>query len=236
MPCEKYQYALNDLAASGGECAGNVRAHLDRCASCHAYMESEQFLFAAIDSGISAAANEGLPSSLLLRLEARVFEENSAKPTKSLAWKYVAAAAVIVLSVVWTLKPQGRRESLRISIKSEAIAEKPVSEPLIAASRETSGPASVVRTHQGKRAEMAERIAETAASHPEVLVPPDEREAFARFLARAQGRKNVAQALLHEAPGQEQESLHLVFLQIARLEIQPLEWQNEPRERGEPER
>src|SRR5215472_4755438 len=72
MPCEHYKDALVEVAASGAAPQGELRAHLDECASCRAGFGGEQTLFAAIDSGIHAVANTEVPLSLLPRIRARV--------------------------------------------------------------------------------------------------------------------------------------------------------------------
>jgi hypothetical protein len=62
-----------------------------------------------------------------------------------------------------------------------------------------------------------------ASSQPEVLVPPDEREAFARFVVVLGERREVALALVRPAEQTKDESASLEPLQINGLEIKPLE-------------
>ena len=62
-----------------------------------------------------------------------------------------------------------------------------------------------------------------ASSQAEVLVPPDEREALARFVATLQERGDVAVALLTPAPQTKDEPASLEPLQIKELEIKTLE-------------
>lgn len=62
-----------------------------------------------------------------------------------------------------------------------------------------------------------------ASSQPEVLVPPDEREALARFVATVQERGDVAAALLAPAPKKNDALVSLDQLQIADVELKPLE-------------
>jgi hypothetical protein len=62
-----------------------------------------------------------------------------------------------------------------------------------------------------------------ASSQPEVLVPPDEREAFARFVAVLGERREVALALVTPAAQRKEEPASLTPLQINGLEIKPLE-------------
>jgi hypothetical protein len=62
-----------------------------------------------------------------------------------------------------------------------------------------------------------------ASSQPEVLVPPDEREAFARFVVVMQERREVAVALVTPAIPTKDEPASLEPLQIKGLEIKTLE-------------
>jgi hypothetical protein len=61
-----------------------------------------------------------------------------------------------------------------------------------------------------------------ASSQLEVLVPPDEREAFARFVAVLGERREVALALAKPAPQTKDEPAGLEPLQINGLEIKLL--------------
>jgi hypothetical protein len=62
-----------------------------------------------------------------------------------------------------------------------------------------------------------------ASSEPEVLVPPDEREAFSRFVSAVQQRRDVATALLAPSPKKQDALVTVEPLQIADLEVKPLE-------------
>jgi len=62
-----------------------------------------------------------------------------------------------------------------------------------------------------------------ASSQPEVLVPPDEREAFFSFVFTVQKRRDVAAALLAASPKEQDVLVTVEPLQIADLEVKPLE-------------
>jgi hypothetical protein len=64
-----------------------------------------------------------------------------------------------------------------------------------------------------------------ASSNPEVLVPPEEREAFARFVVALRGRGEVALALVTPAAQTRDEPLGIELLHINRIEVKPLEEQ-----------
>ena len=62
-----------------------------------------------------------------------------------------------------------------------------------------------------------------ASSQPEVLVPPDEREAFSRFVLTVQQHGDVAAALLAPSPKKQDALVTVEPLQITPLEVKPLE-------------
>jgi hypothetical protein len=233
MPCEQYQDALIDLAAKGAEPAGDVRAHLAACPSCRSHMEKEQFLFGAINSGVHTAANAEIPDSFLARVRVRLAQESEPRRRAIPAWT-LASAALVILAAIWTLHPQLRVGPAQQAAKPDAVAAKSDAEPLIASSIETPAHAPVSQAHLRRRSTRVESIQETPVLPPEVLVPPDERQAFARFLAGTHGRQDIAQAFLHRA--RDQESFPLAPLQIARLEIEPLESLDPAQQRAVPER
>ncbi|HEY2548653.1 MAG TPA: hypothetical protein VGI46_21440, partial [Candidatus Acidoferrum sp.] len=61
------------------------------------------------------------------------------------------------------------------------------------------------------------------SSHFEVIVPPDEREALARFVATMQERSGLPLAVVTRVPDKTDEPMSVALLQIAELEVKPLE-------------
>jgi hypothetical protein len=57
----------------------------------------------------------------------------------------------------------------------------------------------------------------------DVLVPPEEREAFARFISSQSGRSGVVIAVVAAAPDDKDKRLSLEPLEIAELQVRPLE-------------
>jgi len=181
-------------------------------------MEKEQFLFAAIDSGIRKTTNAPLPSSLLQRLEARLAHEIPSQRT-SANWIYaaVAVAALLLLTLPilrWRGSAGGSLSQGKdqVSVAQTAIAEQKLAE---ASPRLFS---AVTRGVRGK----LRATRHFANEGPQVLVPSEEREAFARFVSSMAERKEFAAALVTPAPERNSEFLRLEPLQIAWLEIEPL--------------
>src|SRR5277367_1821229 len=72
MPCENYREALTEAAAADAVPSGELRSHLDACASCRTAFTEEQQLFAAIDTGLRASANSDVPATFLPRVRANL--------------------------------------------------------------------------------------------------------------------------------------------------------------------
>lgn len=228
MPCEKYQDALIDLAASGAEPAGDLRAHLNACSSCRLYVEREQSLFAAIDTGVHTAANAALPSALLQRFEAHLAQQTSSKPmlhpSRMYAYAALATAAALLLLVLPRLRTHEAKQQGIVAVEARQQA---VSQPrTVAIAQPASALTSTFARHSEKRTSQPRR-----SSEPEVLVPPDERIAFERFLSDLNGRQDLAVALVK--PMQEQRQPHVVpvalpapvqmpDIETASLTVQPL--------------
>jgi len=98
MPCEHYQDALVDAAASGLEPQGELRAHLAACPACRATFAQEQSLFSSIDSGLSAAVNVEIPASLLPRVRASIAEESAPRRIWVSKWLVLASATVMFVA------------------------------------------------------------------------------------------------------------------------------------------
>ncbi len=106
MPCEHYQNALIEAAASGSEPQGELRAHLAACAACRNAFAQEQSLFSSMDEGLRAAANADVPPSLLPRVRARLDDEASPNRGWLTNWLVLASAAAVIAAffvarVVW---------------------------------------------------------------------------------------------------------------------------------------
>jgi hypothetical protein len=225
MPCEHYKDALIEAAATGAGPQGELRVHLAACGSCRATLEQEQFLFTTIDSGLRTTTNAEVPVSLLPRVRARLNE--AVAPW--LRWMqpliFVSASVVLAFLIFLTAWPH--------HAAPENVANQV---PVVAPTPMTPG----TSVNPGRIPAAATEVASTSAnpphavrnstffhpvasSNPEVLVPPDEREAFARLLAALNERGEVGKALLSQTPEKKDALVSVHPLQIADLEIEPLE-------------
>ncbi len=222
MPCQHYKDALIEVAASGAKPQGDLRAHLAGCADCRAAFAQEQSLFASIDAGLHVAANAEAPASLLPRVRARL-DEAVAKQRRWLQPVILAAASVALTFAIFLFaRPHPSRPDNQAKQTPQILG----SETLVKNARpQVSGPATQIVSSTANKSQTrvhSTLLRTVASSQLEVLVPPDEREAFARFVAVLGERREVALALATPAPQTEDEPAGLEPLQINGLEIKLL--------------
>ena len=218
MPCQHYKNALIEAAASDTHPQGELRAHLDVCLDCRAAFAREQSLFASINTGLHVTANAEVPASLLPRVRARLNEEIA--PQRRWIQPMTFAAASVALAFVIFLFAWPHDASPDRQAKQTP--QLPVSETPVTDDRHpNSGSGSQIVSFNRTRVHST-LLRPVASSQPEVLVPPDEREAFSRFVAVLDERREVALALVTPAPPTKDESPSLEPLQINMLEIKPL--------------
>jgi len=222
MPCQHYKNALIEAAASGAQPQGDLRAHLAGCADCRAAFAQEQSLFASIDAGLHVAANAEAPASLLPRVRARL-DEAVAKQRRWLQPVILAAASVALTFAIFLFaRPHPSRPDNQAKQTPQILG----SETLVKNARpQVSGPATQIVSSTANKSQTrvhSTLLRPVASSQLEVLVPPDEREAFARFVAVLGERREVALALAKPAPQTKDEPAGLEPLQINGLEIKLL--------------
>ena len=220
--CEDYRTALTDAAAAAVQPSLELRSHLDACASCHAAFTEELQLFAAIDTGLRATANAEVRSSFLPGVRASL--ENASAPrrlwTPSLI--FAAASAAIVLTVFIAARP---RRAINDNQAKQILAV-PSREKSVTPDREVAGTPTAVTSLRSKHVQQRRESTSPSSASPsqfEVIVPPEEREAFGRFVSAQQERSSVVIAVVALASGKEDPPLSLEPLLIAKLRVRPLE-------------
>jgi hypothetical protein len=226
MPCEHYKDALIEAAATGGVPRGELRAHLDACAFCRASFEQGQSLFTAIDSGLRTTANAEVPSSLLPRVRAAIDEIAVAPLPRWLQPLLFVSSSVVLAFMVFLIARPHHAAPENVARQGPVVAPSPMTPGAHVNPGETPAAATeIVSTdanppHAVRNSTLFHPV---ASSNPEVLVPPDEREAFARFVAALRGRGEVALALVTPAVQTKEESPSIEPLQIKPLEEQQTE-------------
>ena len=225
MLCEHYKDTLIDSTANGAAPSGELREHLAECASCRAAFAGEQSLFAAIDTGLHAVANVEVPASLLPRVRARLYEV----ATPRLAWvpPFAFASTAVALALVVSLMARPHRTPREDLAKRGPVALPTSVAPATNinhedASSETT-PVASIPAHQPHASRNSTDRRSAASGNPDVLVPPDEREGLARFVASLNEHGDLAFVLLARVPDKKDSSITVDRLQIDALEIKPLE-------------
>jgi hypothetical protein len=232
MPCEHYQDALVEAAASGTAPQGELRAHLAGCAACHIAFAQEQSVFSSMDEGLRVAANAEVPASLLVRVRARLADE----PAPIRSWRFpslvLAGAAVMVVALlvahtVWhthiELPPSNNASN---STTPSTMREQEQAQ--------TSNPASPVSGNSiahprvtGTRVPTRPSFSAARESVPEVLVPPDQEVLLVNYAEQWRERKRLPLVATNF------DATNLSPLQIAPIQIAQLDVKLMAEEQGQ---
>jgi hypothetical protein len=193
MTCAKYENALLLAAASTVTLDAKLVRHLEHCSTCRMTLRSERELFSRIDRTLRAQVNEDPPPAFLARVRLQLSKELTTRPGSNRAWHIAGAALALVL--VAALFPlvnappssvQGNLEThtIRVGQSAEVMQSVHAREDLAIRSRNHSKRPAVQRV---------------VRQEPEILVPPDEQQAFAQFVACVARRDAIAQAVVTPA-------------------------------------
>jgi hypothetical protein len=221
MLCESYKQALTDAAAANVVPSDEVSAHLSACRFCRAFFVAEQQLFAAIDCGVDAAANHGVPASLLPRVRARLDE----RPLSNFSWFRVGAllagAALVLVSVLMLQKMRlaSREAAAPANIVAESSAPK---ESPAAIVPEVRPETQAVEPRSTKWNHPRVIDAPKPAADRAVLVPAGQREAVDNLLAALSRGTVKGDDLLVKRTASGSINDELAPLGIPAIEIKPL--------------
>lgn len=222
MFCDAYNKSLTEAVAAGRELTPALQQHLSVCESCSNAFAEEQSLFAAIDVSLRATANAEVPATLIPRVHVALNSESAAQ-SHSHKWIFASAAfaAMIVAAIVISFahrdlpSPRENVANQTSTLPSIRLPQSQKPNPFPDSTPRQTGKAKVTRS-------VSVQIETFPA--PEVLVPDEERAAFARFLERGQSEQTLATAsaaipLVPEAP---KILLPLQPVEIASLKISSL--------------
>jgi hypothetical protein len=222
MPCEHYQDALVEAAASGSEPQGELRAHLAACAACRIAFAQEQSLFSSMDEGLCSAANAEVPASLLPRVRARLADEPA--PIRSWRFPALVLAGAAVMVMVFLIARTARRSNIEQtplnttsnSTASSTATQLPQSQDLTATPSVTGN--SVAHSQiAGTRIPARPGSPAARDSMPEVLVPPDQEVLLVSYGAQWRERKRLPLVAANF------DATNLSPLQIAPIQIAQLD-------------
>jgi anti-sigma factor RsiW len=221
MNCQQSQKGILDaLAAGEAKLPGALAAHQQDCAACQTYYKSQARLFRQLEEGLTAIASEEVPASLLPRVRARLDEEPPQRYSWIPGWRMAAVAAVILgVSLGFALHQPKHHAVLpeNVSVATRGV-ENPV--PGVQSPRTVVTP-SLNQGHEHGRTSAA--VAKSSEAVPEVVVLPEERAAFAKFVGQLREQQEVALALAHAAPANDDLPAEIASLEIEGLEMKPLD-------------
>lgn len=216
MPCENYKDALIEAAASGATPQGRLREHLAACASCRSAFDEEQYLFAAIDSGLHGVANAETPPSLLPRVRTQLDDQRVLGHSWLLVWSALAAATVLVVATMLirnlnhaNVRPNSAQSPDARGVPGEEFP-------------------SVAMTHPGETVDRLskKRLPRTvdllSAKQVYVLIPPGQKQAVDVLLAGLQQGDLKHESLFEEKSEQPLRDLEVPPLGVLPMEVKPL--------------
>jgi len=214
---------LIEAAAAGSAPPTELRSHLDACASCRSALTEELQLFAAIDAGLRATANAEVSPSFLPRIRVRLEDASASERRWRPSLIFAAAAAATVVTVFIAARP---RHAMNDNQANHTVAS-PTREKLATPPRRepAESPVMVGSTglHHIQRRRHSNSPRSASSDQLEVLVPPEEREAFARFVNAQRERNGVVISVVVPASDEEDKPSSMKPLQIAKLVVSPLE-------------
>jgi len=220
MSCPTYNKSLTHAAASG-EVSPAQREHLASCEACRATFASEQSLFATIESGLRAAANSEVPATLIPRVLVAINNEPARRPSFQ---KWISAGAVVTCALAATIILQLKHREAPVPFKT-AVTQTPAQPSprlgILRPSVPAAAPESPRRMNKSETVRSSPTDA-TASITAEVLVPDEERAAFAKFLAGEQIVSSKSSAVALRVPEAPRDLAPLPPVEIARLEVVPL--------------
>lgn len=224
MNCQSVREQIAEtLAASREELTGEVTDHVQSCAGCRAFYAQQTELFRALESGVSAMANEPVPASLLPRVRARMEGTRTAS-----LWIYrllpVAGILVVACLIAFPLARRSvRTGGARMAVVPQRSGkDNEPRQPIANHSEQLKVPHA--QQEQIARHTSRSSVARRPIRPTEVAVIVDPAESKGLFeLAAAVGRRpQWVQAMLHpvELPPIQIEPIEPI--EIADLEVKPL--------------
>ena len=193
MTCDQYENELLLAAATDEKPGAKLARHLERCSACRMTLRSERALFSQIDSALRAQLNEDPPAGFLAQLRLALSKEVTAQPGSNRAWHVAGAALALILIAALYPLVNSRQSSVQGSLGTSTI--RVTQSAGVIRSAHGSGDLAVRSRHYSKHPAVQRAV----VREPEVLVPPDEQQAFAEFVACVARSDVRAQAVVTPA-------------------------------------
>jgi hypothetical protein len=218
MNCRSAQEEIVDAMASREyELRGKLDRHVRECAGCSAFLASQTSLSAAVDSHLRLIANEPVPPSLLPGVRAQLDQEPAPRQW-AFSWRFAAVAAAVVLLLAAGIR----------MLRSDTSGRAPEATAQVAPGSPSVNRAATVGPQAQQPARKTSRVIRKAGVHahssaPEVLVLPEEQQAFRRFVSDISKDWDVAKVSVAAAPDSADAAVEIALLTIENVEVKPLE-------------
>jgi hypothetical protein len=196
MTCRKYENALFAAAESKCETDADLTRHLEHCSTCRMTLQSEKELFSRIDDALRAQVNEDPSTDFLPQLRLRLSKELTGQTVWDGIWHVAGAALALILLAV--LYPMVHPRQPSVLGSSEMATARVTESNAVARSARYSEELAIRPRHRSKPLS----IQRVVPPKPEVLVPSDEQQAFAQFVACVARRDAMAEAVVRPASNQ----------------------------------
>jgi len=216
MPCEPYQDALTEAAASGAEPLGELRAHLAACPACRTALAQEQSLFSSIDIGLRAAVNVEMPASLLPCVRHSIAEQPAVTRGWTPSWLTVAAAAAVLIAFI-AARPLWRTDVIPAPVHTALNSSSPAPKVLPPEVQNSPAAPPVEIPSVATLRKAATRKPAPHDAMPEVLVPRDQDALLVSYAEQRSHRKHPPLVAANFDP------TNLSLLQIAPIQIDQLD-------------
>ena len=219
MNCGSAQHEIVDAMASGeSKLRGEVHQHVRECTACRAFLANQASLASAIDSYLRLVANEPAPPSLLPRVRARLKQE-AAPRQRIFSRQFVAFAAAAVLFIAIGLRTLRPHTITRVPGAVAQVAPEP---PIVNRSVSTQAEDPAPKFSRVPAAARKTNVSANSSA-TEVLVLPEEQQAFRRFVSHISEDQASAKALVTAAPVHADAPVEIALLTITNVEVKPLE-------------
>ena len=225
MKCREHRQAILDSLAAGVDAPPTaVNEHLPLCTACSTFYQEQRELFHSMQAALEGTVNQPVPPSLIPGLRARLSENSASRPFFSTAWKFMALPAALVfivgLGLFWRGTPH--RNAATVNELAKQSPDVPI------AAKEKAP--NITATSSAKPSRSARRASpareEPRHVEPEVIVLPEEREAFVRFVSRMPYAPDAALALTRPAETRKESAVEIALLRIDTLRVEPLDRNN----------
>jgi len=222
MKCEQYQREIGD-ALAGGEAvrSAELAAHLRSCRSCREFHEAQRQLLGAIETGVRTMVNEAVPASLLRSVRTQMEAAPVGRISRRAAWR-MAVVTVTVLAVTFGVMRHRREPNLA---RTNPGGPSLPGAAAVAAGPNTPGAGQMLvqKKQTVSRKAAAPSLEPSLGQRMEVIVLPEERKAFAKFMAELPKEKSVTAGLTRPVSEPENAPVEIALLHIQELKLELLE-------------